>query len=293
MINLQREKKTLLVYKRSAYEIYFLKRDSSFQRQRDHIKASDIRPFKLSHFEHYKTLAYIEKILRAQKIPYQKYSRSRKIDYSPYEFIISVGGDGTFLEAARSLTNQAILGVNSDTVRSVGRFCAADRNNFAKILDRYFQGEAPIKELTRLRLKMRDQNRAVNITNDLLICHSNPAAMSRYLIEVNGVKEKHYSSGIWISTAAGSSGAIKSAGGKILPMDSHLMQFLSRELYEKKGKQYQLKHGVLKINKPVKVTSLMRNGSVYADGCHVRFPFHFGEVAEITPAKDPLRIVHP
>ena len=38
-----------------------------------------------------------------------KHSTGRvRSDYTPYDFVISVGGDGTFLEAARQITTQPI-----------------------------------------------------------------------------------------------------------------------------------------------------------------------------------------
>jgi len=38
------------------------------------------------------------------------------------------------------------------------------------------------------------------VLNEVLIAHSNPAATSRYIIEVDDMKEEQRSSGLWIST---------------------------------------------------------------------------------------------
>ena len=57
----------------------------------------------------------------------------------------------------------------------------------------------------------------MNVLNDILICHHNPGAMSRYYLTVGRVREEQRSSGVWIATAAGSSGGLHSAGGKVLP----------------------------------------------------------------------------
>ena len=50
---------------------------------------------------------------------------------SKFDFIISVGGDGTLLEAARGATNQILFAINSDPKWSVGRLCNATSENFA------------------------------------------------------------------------------------------------------------------------------------------------------------------
>ena len=285
-------KRVLLVYKKSAYEIYFLGKKSSFQYSSRRLESADLAPFKSAHQEHYKTLKHIELILKKRGIHYQRCRRASKTDYSPYDLIISVGGDGTFLEAARGIKRQLILGVNSDPQRSVGRFCAATRENFVKVLDDFLKGKIKINKVRRLRLRIKNPGVDINATNDILICHRNPAAMSRYVISFNGIEEKHCSSGVWIATAAGSSGAIKSAGGKALAMDAAKMQFLSRELYEKRGYNYRLKNGMMNPNGLIQIKSLMRNGMIYVDGTHVRFPFYFGEMAVISGSQNILRVVH-
>jgi len=285
-------KNVLLVYKKSAYEIYFLGKKSSFRQRRKHLAVGDTAPFKSAHQEHYRTLKEVESVLRMQGIRYHRCCRASKVDFSPYDLIVAVGGDGTFLEAARGVKHQVILGVNSDPQRSVGRFCLATRESFSKILEDFLKGTIKTREIKRLRLRLRHQDVGVNFTNDILICHRNPAALSRYEISVNGIKEKHYSSGVWIATAAGSSGAIKSAGGKSLSIDAAKMQFLSRELYGRKGCRYQLKKGAIDFNSRIEVKSLMRNGMIYVDGAHVHFPFHFGEVAVVSGSKEPLSVIY-
>ncbi len=287
-----RIKNALVLYKHSAYENYFLKRGSSFRRQPRDFNPKDVSPFKSAHSEHYKTLSFIEDILRKKMVPYRKHARSSKIDFDRFDFVITVGGDGTFLEAARNVKGQAILGVNSDPKSSVGRFCFGNVSNFTALLERYLHGTAPSRWLQKILLKFLKQKVSACVTNDLLICHSNPAAMSRYQITVKGVEEIQHSSGVWVATAAGSSGAIKSAGGQALLFTSRKFQYQPRELYEKKGGGYRLKGGILSPGQTIRVKSLMRNGVIFIDGSHVRFPFHFGEVAEMTASKNFLEIIH-
>ena len=78
------------------------------------------------------------------------------------------------------------------------------------------------------------------VLNDVLFSHPIPAATTRYAIRRDGRAEEQRSSGVWIATAAGSTAAIHSAGGKILPITSQRLQFVVREPYEKRGVRYRV-----------------------------------------------------
>ena len=217
----------MLLYKKSAYKIYFLERRSPLFHKQTLFSKTEINKFKRSHFKHYQTLQEVERILRKFQVNYRKHCRGRKINFDAYDFVVTVGGDGTFLEAARGLKDQIILGVNSDPSSSVGRFCAAMKATFPNLFRRILHAPFKMKILPRIQLRLKLKNKTVtmNVLNDILICHQNPAAMSRYELAVHGLKEEQRSSGLWISTAAGSSGAIHSAGGELMPADRQDIQF--------------------------------------------------------------------
>ena len=200
----------LLIYKISTYEYYF----SSPRRDTANRKLINVSRFRKTHLKHYRTLAAVEAFLEERKVPYQRSPRGRILDFSRYDVVVTVGGDGTFLEAARHCARQKILGINSDPQWSVGRFCVANDKTFSRILETIINGTSKVSLVNRLKFQIKGSKESVNILNDVLVSHSNPAAMSRYLLKVNQRKEEQRSSGVWISTAAGSTGAICSAGGK-------------------------------------------------------------------------------
>jgi len=129
------------------------------------------------------------------------------------------------------------------------------------------------------------------VLNDILIAHQNPAAMSRYAIRVNGTQEEQRSSGLWLSTAVGSTAAIKSAGGRVLPRESKAIQYLPRELYYGPGTTYRLTGGLVQLGRAIVLRSLMREGMVYADGEHLRVPFRYGDVLRVSRSPQPLVVV--
>ncbi|MDE2028085.1 MAG: hypothetical protein KGJ11_06060, partial [Candidatus Omnitrophica bacterium] len=152
--------------------------------------------------------------------------------------------------------------------------------------------KAKVKKLQRLSISFSDGTKSINVLNDILICHHNPAAMSRYYLSIGPIREEQRSSGIWIATAAGSSGGIHSAGGKILASESKDFQYKPRELYRGKTLHYHLTGGILKSSQKITLTSLMREGVVFVDGSHVCLPFSFGAKVLVNPSSNPLKIIY-
>lgn len=292
--------KVLLVYKKSAYSVDFLEKKSSIvdQAKIEKMMASKVRRFKKAHENHHATLDTVESVLKKKKIKYDKFWRGKRQirNIDQYDLVITVGGDGTFLEASRHIScDKLMLGVNSDTKWSVGRFSCANKINFEEKLDEVIKGKHRTVKVTRLHLRTNHPEYSeFRVLNDILVAHTNPAAMSRYAISINKSKwEKQRSSGVWVSTAAGSTSAIGSAGGKFLPLGSKKFQYLPREPYEALGQKYEILGGVLESDGIIKLQSLMLDAHLYVDGCHLKIPFIFGEEVTITQDKNPLHIVQP
>ena len=277
---LKSEPRVLLVYKRSPLlSIKGLPPGSA-----------SVRSFHRNHLNHYASLRQVENVLRKYRIRFHKRARSRSIDYRAYDLIITVGGDGTFFEAARQIgVTQFILGVNSDPTWSVGQFCACDAKGFEKVLSKVCEHKARFSQVHRLRVHTAGC-RVVEALNDILICHANPAAMSRYMIQCGAICEEHRNSGIWFSTAAGSTGAIFSAGGRRMPLASRKIQYQPRELYYTKGVSYRLKGGL--TSQKVVVTSHMTHGCLFIDGAHIKLPFGYGHRAVICPSPNYIQLIH-
>jgi len=282
----------LVIYKKSAYQIYVLERRSALFVGADRRALPwDVRRLRQAHEAHQATLAEVERTLRARGLRYRVIYRALRHNYRPYDLVVSVGGDGTFLEAARGVTRQLLLGVNSDPARSAGTFCRADGRTFAGALEAALNGGVRTLRLRRLRLALNGKPLGFSVLNDLLVAHQNPAAMSRYEIRVNGAQEEQRSSGLWISTAAGSTAAIKSAGGQVLPHESRKLQYMPRELYWGPGTKYRLTGGLVPPGGAIILRSLMREGMVYVDGEHLKVPFRYGDRLQISGTRDPLQVV--
>jgi len=281
----------LLLYKNSTYAGYFLSDRKRLAQLEGLLNSEEIKRFRRTHENHFWSLSYVEAVLKHRKLKFTKACRGTSLDYSRYDLIITVGGDGTFLEAARQVKKEIVWGVNSDPSWSVGRFCSGNPKNFEALLDKVLTGKAKIRKFNRLNLSFSDGTQSMNVLNDILICHHNPGAMSRYFLTVGRIKEEQRSSGVWIATAAGSSGGLHSAGGKVLQQEKKDFQYKPRELYRGKNIRYHLKGGVLKVTQKITITSLMREGVVFVDGSHVCLPFSFGAKIFVNRSPNPLKII--
>lgn len=282
-------KNILLLYKRSAYSIYFLNPRSSVLHASNHILKNEVGRFRAAHEQHLHTITVLRQELRESGLKFTESYRGAKINYRKFDLIIAVGGDGTFLEAARHSTGQVIFGVNSAPEYSVGRYCIATAKSFKQIFAKLRKGQCREQFLSRLRLTVEGHKRHFDILNDVLVCHQNPAVLCRYLIGVRNQREEQRSSGVWISTPAGSTGAIHSAGGKILKATENKFQYLPRELFQQHRRHYRLTGGILSKTDKISITSLMRQGRIFIDGAHWSVNFPYGCSAAISISPNPIK----
>lgn len=206
-----------------------------------------------------------------------------------YDLVVTVGGDGTFFSASHVVARTPILGVNSDPRNSLALFSCTDRFGFRETFRRYQRGRLPVAEIHRLSVRIGRKKIPVPVVNDILYAHLNPAALSRYVIRVGARREEQKSSGVWIATAAGSTAAILSAGGRMMAWNSRKVQYLVREPYTWGPTPYRLLQGI--SNSTIALTSLMNRAMVYIDGSRVRYPVRFGEQVVIGGSAPSLRVV--
>ena len=190
--------------------------------------------------------------------------------------VVSVGGDGTLLTASHWVRDGLLLGVNSAPGDSVGFFSLATLETFAAVLGRILGGELHPVAVARLALTLDGRPLPEPALNDVLAVHEHPAATSRYLLRVKESEEEHRSSGLWISTAAGSTAGIASAGGRRLPLRSRRLQFRVRELYRAPGRTYALASGFVAPGEALVVESRMEDGWLFLDGARISYRFPFG-----------------
>ena len=203
--------------------------------------------------------------------------------------VITVGGDGTLLTTSHWVTGGLLLGVNSAPRSSVGYLTFARRSTLARILSRIASGALQPHPVARLEAEVEGRVLPPAL-NDILLAHEQPAATSRYRLRLGRSAEDHRSSGLWISTAAGSTAGIRSAGGQPMPLDSRRLQFRARELYRAHGRSFTLEAGFVEPGQELVVESAMTAGWLFTDGSRMATPFPFGATAILRVAEEPLRL---
>ena len=229
---------------------------------------------------HEACLKHVEHVLEAQKLDLETCDRDKlKPELIGDRLIITVGGDGTLLETSHYVKNNIIFGVNSNPASSVGSLCAADSDSFAQVLKDYFAGVLKPIAASRIQIELNGRILPILALNDILIANKNPAAMTRYWIEVGGGKVLHKNSGLWVSTACGSTGAAASTGGKVQKIEDERLQWICREPYFAKKPIPGLLTGFLNKHQQIKITSSTTDGALFIDGPHMQE--NFGEGCQL------------
>jgi NAD+ kinase len=179
------------------------------------------------------------------------------------------------------------LTVNSDPATSVGHFTRATALTVGEVVAAWKSGRHLLESVPRLEVSAAGQT--YRVLNDCLFSSTNPAAMTRYQLEIPEGRELQRSSGVWVATAAGSSGAIHSAGARPVQGGPALL-YRVREPFLGRGPAT-LVAGVQQPPQWLRLTPAAPDIALYLDGPNITVPLHPGDTAEFRPAVGPLHLV--
>ncbi|KAL8510047.1 hypothetical protein ACS0TY_017032 [Phlomoides rotata] len=264
---------------------------------------------------HKRAIRFCQNILGKKSIDSQVVCRSdvsqpiRDVD-----LVITIGGDGTLLHASHFMDDSIpVLGVNSDptrpqeveeyshqfdATRSTGYLCAATTNNFEQILDGILENLYEPSELARIAVRLNSKPILTSALNDVLLAHPCPSIVSRFSFRItqnasSGSSLLHSrSSGFRVSTAAGSTAAMLSAGGSVMPILSKDLQYMVREPISLGPTPY-LTHGFLKPNETMNVTWYCSEGLMYIDGSHVVHSIRHRDTIQLSSRVPTLKVYLP
>lgn len=142
------------------------------------------------------------------------------------DFIICVGGDGTFLKAARGAFpyKKPVLGVNKGTV---GFLAEVEPSEVDMAVDKIFVGEYSIQERIVVNVEVIRNGKSVYSNfaiNDAVVSRMALSRILRLRVMMNDkFVDSFAGDGVIISTPTGSTGYSLSAGGPIVSPDMRLM----------------------------------------------------------------------
>jgi len=231
--------------------------------------------------------------------------------FTDKDIVIVVAQDGLVANTAKYVNDIPIIAINPDPTRYDGILLPFDPANFEPAFLKTLAGNHQTKSVTMAEARLNDGQRLLAF-NDLFIGHSSHIS-ARYKITFDNYSENQSSSGIIISTGAGSTGWLSSlfnmaAGinrtfgissgethrsGISMSWDDRRLVFIVREPFLSKYSRIDLTTGLISLEKKLILESFMpTNGVIFSDGIEADFlHFNSGSIAEIGIAQERALIV--
>jgi len=243
------------------------------------------------------------------ELPQQLVDRSLvpTFQFQKEDLVVTLGQDGLVANTAKYVGNQPIVAVNPEPSRFDGVLLPYAPDQARTAVAEVMEGKASIREITLAEVSLNDGQRLLAF-NDLFIgARSHVSAL--YRIVCNKKSETQSSSGILVSTGAGSTGWISSAfnmaaglakfcGGKPgpairLPWEDRRLLYVVREPFLSRHSQVGIVAGMLNPGEDLSVQSLMPSGGiVFSDGMESDFlNFNSGASAHVRAAEQRARLV--
>lgn len=284
-------KRVLVVSKKSTYARYVEdERDPRFEKLlREGNQA--VTRLEAAHREHEAALAEAKAVLEALGVEatYQVVGGEVAV---PADLVVTLGGDGTLLWVSHIVpAGVPMVAINTVPTDSVGYFCAAATDALGDCLRDALRGALSGTRLTRMQVTMDGKVLTRRVLNDMLFCHRVPAATTRSVLEFAGDAEDQKSSGVWVGPAAGSTAAIRSAGGEVLPFESEELQFVVREPYVGDGRVIRIQKGRVPPGEKLAIVSKTPTAVLYLDGPYREHDVPMGARLEMERSAEPLTLL--
>ncbi len=271
--------------------------------------------YEAAHKQYYVSLDKLKKSMPLD-IKYQMIEKSflPNFLFGPNNLVVCIGQDGLVINTAKYLENQLIIAVNPDPERFDGVMIPFSVEQFPKILKKVVDGDHSVIRVTMAVAKLNNNQQLYGV-NDLFIGHKSHGS-ARYSITFKGRTEPHSSSGIIVSTGAGSSAWFKSiitgAIGLVnqfrrndvwleqatedeyrFPWDASYLSFAVREPFISKISEATMIYDTIYSDDELIIESNMpENGVIFSDGIQKDFlEFNSGTIAKIGVADKKANLV--
>ncbi len=232
--------------------------------------------------------------------------------FGQHDLVITLGPDGLIVNVAKYLDTQPLLAFNPDPSRIDGALIPFSIDSAPTVVRQAVEGKVALQHLTMARAELNDGQRLYAV-NDLFIGQRTHVS-ARYQLRLGSQVENQSSSGIIVSTGAGSTGWFRSllTGGSALAgafskdpavqtMREHFrfdrevahLYFVVREPFPSKTSQASLIFRRLDASHSLEIVSQMpANGVIFSDGIETdALDFNSGATARISVAEKKVHLV--
>ena len=226
--------------------------------------------------------------------------------FTDKNLIVVVGQDGLVANTAKYSKGVPMVAVNPDKQRYDGVLLPFDTNNFIYGIENVLTEKYNFQTMRFAEAKLND-GQSLLAFNDLFIGASSHVS-ARYRISYNNKTEEHSSSGLLVSTKAGSTGWLSSVFNmaygvagmfekniklKRPKLNDNDLLFAVREPFQSIRTQTGITAGLLKGQNSLTIESLMpTNGVIFSDGIETDFlKFNSGTIATIGLADEKAKLV--
>lgn len=229
--------------------------------------------------------------------------------FSEKDIVVTIGIDGLVVNTAKYLNGQPLIAVNPDPAHIDGILLPFNVSQAALAVHAVINKQAKTRTITMAEALLND-GQSLLAFNDLFVGVKSHVS-ARYLIRHGNQKEHHSSSGIIVSTGAGSTGWLSSvfnmANGILngFNKDTHRIPsfrlewgdeklvYVVREPFVSKTSTASIVCGYISLDEPLILHSEMPEGGViFSDGVEADFlAFNAGAIATIRLSKKVTQLV--
>jgi hypothetical protein len=231
------------------------------------------------------------------------------------DLVVTLGQDGLVVNVAKYLGQQPVLALNPDPRRIDGVLLPFSIEQAEWAVLSALREDLPSRRVSMARVDLND-GQSLHAVNDLFLGHQSHGS-ARYRLKFRDIEEDQSSSGIIVSTGAGSTGWLRSiltgASGVVaqhlrrnreveavrdryrFDWEAEELVFTVREPFSSRTASARLIHDRLRAGEVLELLSLMpQHGVIFSDGVEADYlPFNSGAIARVRLADRKLHLLVP
>jgi hypothetical protein len=243
------------------------------------------------------------------ELPQQLLDRSLvpTFHFQKEDLVVTLGQDGLVANTAKYVGAQPIVAVNPEPGRFDGILLPFLPVQARDAVEQVIEERAKIRDITLAEVRLDDGQRLLAFNDFFLGARSHISAL--YQIKVGKKLEIQSSSGVLVSTGAGSTGWVSSVfnmatgisrfcGGPPvapvrMPWEDRRLLFVVREPFASHHSQAEIVAGILQAGEELSIESRMPSyGVIFSDGMEADFlQFNSGAIAHVRAAEQCARLV--